>query len=100
MRLCLIIGFLLSATRVFADVSVVASVDRNRIGFGESVTLTVAVQGAHGGDRLLRVTLTKLAEDCRGQLGVLPLQAFDERGGVLQAGSQTAEADFQVVERP
>ena len=49
MRFCLIIGFLLAATRVFADVSVVASVDRNRIGFGESVTLTVAVQGAHNG---------------------------------------------------
>jgi hypothetical protein len=50
MRFCLIIGFLLAATRVFADVSVVASVDRNRIGFGESVTLTVAVQGAHNGE--------------------------------------------------
>jgi hypothetical protein len=50
MRFCVIIGFLLAATRVFADVSVVASVDRNRIGFGESVTLTVAVQGAHNGE--------------------------------------------------
>ena len=50
MRFCLIIGFLLATTRVFADVSVVASVDRNHIGFGESVTLTVAVQGAHSGD--------------------------------------------------
>jgi hypothetical protein len=50
MRFWLIIGFLLTATRVFADVSVVASVDRTRIGFGESVTLTVAVQGAHTGD--------------------------------------------------
>ncbi|HXI84416.1 MAG TPA: BatD family protein [Verrucomicrobiae bacterium] len=50
MRSYLIIGFLLAATRVFADVSVVASVDRNRIGFGESVTLTVAVQGAHNGE--------------------------------------------------
>jgi hypothetical protein len=50
MRFCLIIGFLLAATRVFADVSVVASVDRNRIGFGESVTLTVAVQGADNGE--------------------------------------------------
>jgi len=50
MRLCLIIGFLLAATHAFADVSVVASVDRNRIGFGESVTLTVAVQGAHSGE--------------------------------------------------
>jgi hypothetical protein len=45
MRFCLIIGFLLAATRAFADVSVVASVDRNHISFGESVTLTVAVQG-------------------------------------------------------
>src|ERR1035438_2675221 len=50
MRFCVIIGFLLTATRLFADVSVVASVDRNRIGFGESVTLTVAVQGAHNGE--------------------------------------------------
>jgi len=50
MRFCLIIGFLLAATHAFADVSVVASVDRNRIGFGESVTLTVAVQGAHSGE--------------------------------------------------
>ena len=49
MRLCLIIGFLLAATRIFADVSVVVSVDRNRIGFGESVTLTVTVQGAQNG---------------------------------------------------
>ncbi len=46
MRSFLILGFLLAATRVFADVSVVASVDRNRISFGESVTLTIAVQGA------------------------------------------------------
>jgi BatD DUF11 like domain len=50
MRSCLIIGFLLAATRVFADVSVVASVDRSHIGFGESVTLTVAVQGADSGE--------------------------------------------------
>lgn len=47
MRLCLAICFLLTATRAFADVSVVASVDRNRIGFGESIALTVTVQGAH-----------------------------------------------------
>ncbi len=46
MRFCLVIGFLLAATYAFADVSVVASVDRNRIGFGESVTLTDTVQGA------------------------------------------------------
>ncbi len=50
MRLCLIIGFLLAATHAFADVSVVASVDRNRIAFGESVTLTVTVQGAQNGN--------------------------------------------------
>jgi len=43
-----IIGFLLAATRVFADVSVVASVDRNRIGFGESAVLTITVQGSQG----------------------------------------------------
>jgi len=50
MRLYLVIGFLLAATRVFADVSVVASVDRNHISFGESVTLTVTVQGADNGE--------------------------------------------------
>jgi hypothetical protein len=49
MRFPLIIGFLLAATRVFADVSVVASVDKNQISFGESVTLTVAVQGTQSG---------------------------------------------------
>ena len=49
MRFCLVIGFLLAATHVFADVSVVASVDRNQISFGESVTLTIAVQGAQNG---------------------------------------------------
>jgi hypothetical protein len=32
-----------------ADVSVVASVDRNHIAFGESVTLTIAVQGTQSG---------------------------------------------------
>lgn len=49
MRLWLVIGFLLVASRVFADVSVVASVDRNHISFGESVTLTITVQGTQGG---------------------------------------------------
>jgi len=42
----LLFGF---STRAFADVSVTASVDRNRIAFGESVTLTVSVQGTQGG---------------------------------------------------
>jgi len=49
MRLWLVVGLLLVATRAFADVSVVASVDRNHVAFGESVTLTVAVQGTQGG---------------------------------------------------
>jgi len=33
----------------FADVSVTASVDRNHLGLGESVTLTISVQGTQGG---------------------------------------------------
>jgi oxygen tolerance protein BatD len=49
MRFALILGFLLGATRVFADVSVVASVDKNQVSFGESVTLTIAVQGTQSG---------------------------------------------------
>ena len=49
MRLWLVIGLLLAATRAFADVSVVATVDRNRIGFGESAVLTITVQGSQGG---------------------------------------------------
>ena len=49
MRLWLVIGLLLAATRALADVSVVASVDRNHIGFGDSAVLTVTVQGAQGG---------------------------------------------------
>ncbi|HVM62041.1 MAG TPA: BatD family protein [Verrucomicrobiae bacterium] len=40
---------MLTATSAFADVSVVASVDRNQIAFGESVTLTIAVQGTQSG---------------------------------------------------
>ena len=43
MRLWPVIGLLLAATRAFADVSVVATVDRNHIGFGESVTMTVVI---------------------------------------------------------
>ena len=49
MRLWLVIGLLLAAPRVFADVSVVASVDRNHVAFGESVTLTIAVLGTQSG---------------------------------------------------
>ena len=49
MRLWPVIGLLLAATRAFADVSVVATVDRNRIGFGESAVLTITVQGSQGG---------------------------------------------------
>jgi hypothetical protein len=49
MRLWPVIGLLLVATRAFADVSVVATVDRNHIGFGDSAVLTVTVQGSQGG---------------------------------------------------
>ena len=49
MRLWLVIGLLLVAPRAFADVSVVASVDRNHVAFGESVTLTIMVQGTQSG---------------------------------------------------
>jgi hypothetical protein len=49
MRLWLVIGLLLTATGAFADVSVVASIDRNHVAFGESVTLTLAVQGTQSG---------------------------------------------------
>jgi hypothetical protein len=49
MRPWLVIGLLLTATGAFADVSVVASVDRNHVAFGESVTLTIAVQGTQSG---------------------------------------------------
>jgi hypothetical protein len=48
MRFWLAIGLLLVTTRVFADISVVASVDRNHIAFGESVTMTIAIQGSQG----------------------------------------------------
>src|SRR6266850_1791337 len=50
MRIWLVIGFVVAAARAFADVSVVASVDRNRIGFGESVTMTIEVQGAQNAE--------------------------------------------------
>ena len=49
MRFWLAIGLILATTRAFADVSVAATVDRSRISFGESVTLTIAVQGAQSG---------------------------------------------------
>jgi hypothetical protein len=46
MRFWLVIGLLLAATRAFADVSVVVSVDKNHVGFGDSAMLTVSVQGS------------------------------------------------------
>lgn len=49
MRLWLVMGLFLTAARAFADVSVTASVDRNHIAFGESVTMTIAVQGTQSG---------------------------------------------------
>jgi len=49
MRFWLVIGLFLVTTRAFADVSAVASVDRNHIAFGESVTMTIAVQGTQSG---------------------------------------------------
>ena len=49
MRFWLAIGLLLATTRAFADVSVVASVDRNHVSFGESAMLTITVQGVQGG---------------------------------------------------
>ena len=49
MRFCPVIGFVLAATHAFADVSVVAYVDRNRIAFGESAALTVSVKGTQDG---------------------------------------------------
>ena len=48
MKTALFIGFLLATTRLVADVSVSASVDQSRISFGESVTLTITVNGARG----------------------------------------------------
>src|SRR5438876_5439353 len=46
MRIAFFMMLCLAATRGMADVSVVASVDQNRVTFGESVALTIAVQGA------------------------------------------------------
>jgi BatD DUF11 like domain len=51
MRLWLVIGLTFATARAFADVSVVATVDRNRISFGESVALTVSVQGTQSGEQ-------------------------------------------------
>lgn len=49
MRLWVAIGLVLATTRAFADVSVVATVDRSRISFGESMALTITVQGSQSG---------------------------------------------------
>ena len=49
MKRWLLIAFLLSPLPAMADVSVTASVDQNRISFGESVTFTIAVNGTHSG---------------------------------------------------
>ncbi len=49
MRIGLVIGFVLAAASAFADVSAVASVDRNHIAFGESAVLTISVKGAQDG---------------------------------------------------
>jgi hypothetical protein len=49
MRFWLVIGFVLAASRAFADVSVVGSVDRNHIAFGESAALTISVKGTQDG---------------------------------------------------
>jgi len=46
MRRLIALAFLLLATRALADVSVTATVDQRRIAFGESLTLTITVQGA------------------------------------------------------
>ena len=46
---CPLVVMCLYAIGVHADVSVTASVDRNHITFGESVTLTISVQGTQGG---------------------------------------------------
>ena len=47
MRCAIVIGLLLTTARLWADVSVAASVDQARVSFGESVTLTISVNGAH-----------------------------------------------------
>ena len=51
LRRALLVVLALSAfvLPAFADVSVTASVDRNHIAFGDSVTLTISVQGTQGG---------------------------------------------------
>jgi hypothetical protein len=51
MRVWLAILFVLSAARTFADVSVVATVDRARIAFGEALTLTITIQGTQNANQ-------------------------------------------------
>ena len=46
MRRAIVLGLLLAATRSFADVSVSAAVGQARISLGETVTLTISVNGA------------------------------------------------------
>jgi hypothetical protein len=46
MRIWLLIASLVCASPAFAEVSVTASVDQNRVAFGESVTFTILVKGA------------------------------------------------------
>jgi len=46
MRRLIALAFLLLATRALADVSVTATVDQRHVAFGESLTLTITVQGA------------------------------------------------------
>jgi hypothetical protein len=46
MRHWLTIAFMLLAVRAFANVSVTASVDRNRLALGETVAFTIAIQGS------------------------------------------------------
>lgn len=49
MRFTWLIGLFLLATRSFADVSVSATVDQARVSFGESVTLTISINGTQSG---------------------------------------------------
>ena len=49
MRVWFAILALLTATPVFADVTAVATVDQRRIGFGDSFTYTITINGASGG---------------------------------------------------
>src|SRR5258708_1267729 len=51
MRFWLVIGIVLAASRTFADVSIVASVDRNHISFGETCTFSLNVMGTQESPR-------------------------------------------------